>query len=310
MDSTLRFVLTLLAAAVVVVVICRSVKLPPLLGYLIVGIAVGPNALGLMPDSDGVGHLAEFGIVFLMFTIGLEFSLPRLIAMRGLVVGLGGAQVGFTLLATGTIAAGAGLLAGGAMTWQAAIVLGCALSMSSTAILAKTLSERLELNSEHGRRIIGVLLFQDLAVVPMLVLIPALAAPAGDLPASLALALAKITVTLVLLLKLGQPLMRRWFHLVARQKSSELFVLNVLLITLGLAYLTASMGLSLALGAVVAGVLISETEYRFQVEEDIKPFRDVLLGLFFVTVGMALDLAIEMRNKVVEAYRALINMQS
>jgi CPA2 family monovalent cation:H+ antiporter-2 len=291
MDSTLRFVLTLLAAAVVVVVICRSIKLPPLIGYLIVGIAVGPNAMGWVPDSEGVAHLAEFGIVFLMFTIGLEFSLPRLIAMRGLVVGLGGAQVGFTLLAGTAVAIGFGLLSGTAIAWQAALVLGFALSMSSTAILAKTLSERLELNSEHGRRIIGVLLFQDLAVVPMLVLVPALAAPAADLPASLALALAKVAITLALLLKLGQPLMRRWFHLVARQKSPELFVLNVLLITLGLAYFTSSLGLSLALGAFVAGVLISETEYRFQVEEDIKPFRDILLGLFFITVGMLVDVS-------------------
>jgi CPA2 family monovalent cation:H+ antiporter-2 len=291
MDSTLRFVLTLLAAAVVVVVICRSMKLPPLLGYLIVGIAVGPNALGWVPDSEAVAHLAEFGIVFLMFTIGLEFSLPRLVAMRGLVLGLGGAQVGVTALVATGLAIGIGLLASGTIGWQAAVVLGCALAMSSTAILAKTLAERLELNSEHGRRIIGVLLFQDLAVVPMLVLVPALTAPAGDLPAALALATAKIAVTLFVLLKLGQPLMRRWFHLVARQKSAELFVLNVLLITLGLAYLTSSMGLSLALGAFAAGVLISETEYRFQVEEDIKPFRDILLGLFFITVGMLVDLA-------------------
>ncbi len=289
MDSTLRIVLTLLAAAVVVVVICRQLKLPPLLGYLIVGIAVGPNALGWVPASSDVDHLAELGIVFLMFTIGLEFSLPRLIAMRGLVLGLGGAQVGVTAFACAAVALGAGHLVGVGIGWQAALVLGCALAMSSTAILAKTLADRLELNSEHGRRIIGVLLFQDLAVVPMLVLALALAAPAGDLPATLAMALAKIAVVLVLLLKLGQPLMRRWFHLVARQKSAELFVLNVLLITLGLACLTASMGLSLALGAFVAGVLISETEYRFQVEEDIKPFRDILLGLFFVTVGMMVD---------------------
>ncbi|MCE2949388.1 MAG: monovalent cation:proton antiporter-2 (CPA2) family protein [bacterium] len=296
MDSTLQFVLTLLAAAVVVVVICRSIKLPPLLGYLIVGVAVGPNALGWVPDSDAVGHLAEFGIVFLMFTIGLEFSLPRLIAMRGLVLGLGGAQVGVTALVGTAVAIGIGLFAAGTIGWQAAVVLGCALAMSSTAILAKTLAERLELNSEHGRRIIGVLLFQDLAVVPMLVLVPALSAPAGDLPAALALATAKIAVTLVVLLKVGQPLMRRWFHLVARQKSAELFVLNVLLITLGLSYLTASMGLSLALGAFVAGVLISETEYRFQVEEDIKPFRDILLGLFFITVGMLVDLAWIIQN--------------
>jgi len=291
MDSTLRFVVTLLAAAVVVVVICRSVKLPPLLGYLLVGVAVGPNALALVPDTAAVQHLAEFGIVFLMFTIGLEFSLPRLVAMRTLVLGLGGAQVLVTVLAATLIAfaVGASPMSASPISWQACLVLGCALAMSSTAILAKTLSERLELNSEHGRRVIGVLLFQDIAVVPMLVLIPALAAPVGDLPANLGIALAKVAITLFVLLKVGQPLMRRWFHLVARQKSSELFVLNVLLITLGLAYLTESMGLSLALGAFVAGVLISETEYRFQVEEDIKPFRDILLGLFFVTIGMLVD---------------------
>jgi monovalent cation:H+ antiporter-2, CPA2 family len=296
MHSTLQFVLTLLAAAVVVVVVCRSFNLPPLLGYLLVGIAVGPHAFALVPDTTEVEHLAEFGVVFLMFTIGLEFSLPRLIAMRALVLGLGGAQVVVTLTAFFLLALAAGSLllpAAGitAIGWQPALVLGCALAMSSTAILAKTLAERLELNSEHGRRVIGVMLFQDIAVVPMLVLIPALAAPVGDLPLNLALAFAKVALTLIVLLKVGQPLMRRWFHLVARQRSPELFALNVLLITLGLAWLTDLMGLSLALGAFVAGVLISETEYRYQVEEDIKPFRDILLGLFFVTIGMLVDLA-------------------
>ena len=193
MNSTLQFVLTLLAAAVVVVVICRSVNLPPVLGYLLVGIVVGPNALAWVPESAAVEHLAEFGIVFLMFTIGLEFSLPQLIAMRSLVLGLGGLQVLVTVIAGTAIAFGVGMLAlpGFSISWQASVVLGCALAMSSTAILAKTLAERLELNSEHGRRMIGVLLFQDIAVVPMLVLIPALAAPVGDLPVNLGLALVK-----------------------------------------------------------------------------------------------------------------------
>jgi CPA2 family monovalent cation:H+ antiporter-2 len=285
MPSTLPLVLTLLAAAVVVVVLCRLASLPPLLGYLVVGVLMGPHALGLVPDTESVGHLAEFGVVFLMFTIGLEFSLPRLIAMRVLVLGLGGLQVLLTSIAGALLALSVGL------AWQTALVLGCALAMSSTAILAKTLADRLELASEHGRRVIGVLLFQDIAVVPMLVLVPALAASIADLPVNLALAVAKIVLVLGLLLGLGQPLMRRWFHLVARQKSPELFALNVLLFTLGLAFLTESIGLSLALGAFVAGMLISETEYRFQVEEDIKPFRDLLLGLFFVTIGMLVDLA-------------------
>ncbi len=168
--------------------------------------------------------------------------------------------------------------------------------MSSTAILAKLLAERFELNSAHGRQIMGVLLFQDLAVVPLLILIPALGAPPENLVATLGFAVAKAAVVLTVLLFVGQRLMRAWFHVVARQKSSELFVLNVLLVTLGVAYITELAGLSLALGAFVAGVLISETEYRYQVEEDIKPFRDILLGLFFVTIGMLLDVRVVIDN--------------
>ena len=180
--------------------------------------------------------------------------------------------------------------------WQSGIVLGGALAMSSTAILAKLLAERFELNSPHGRQIIGTLLFQDLAVVPLLILIPVLAAPPEDLAPTLGYAVVKAVVVLTVLLFVGQRIMRPWFHVVARQKSSELFVLNVLLVTLGVAYMTELAGLSLALGAFVAGVLISETEYRYQVEEDIKPFRDVLLGLFFVTIGMLLDVRVVIEN--------------
>ncbi len=164
--------------------------------------------------------------------------------------------------------------------------------MSSTAILAKMLAERLELNSPHGRLIMGILLFQDLAVIPLLIVLPALTARMEDLAVNIGYAALKAAVVLALLLFLGQRLMRGWFHLVARQKSPELFVLNVLLITLGIAYVTEIAGLSLALGAFVAGALISETEYRHQVEVDIKPFRDILLGLFFVTIGMLLDLRV------------------
>jgi K+:H+ antiporter len=164
--------------------------------------------------------------------------------------------------------------------------------MSSTAILAKMLAERLELNSPHGRMIIGILLFQDLAVIPLLIVLPALTAGVEDIALNIGYAALKAAVVLALLLFFGQRVMRGWFHLVARKKSSELFVLNVLLITLGIAYITELAGLSLALGAFVAGALISETEYRHQVEVDIKPFRDILLGLFFVTIGMLLDLRV------------------
>jgi K+:H+ antiporter len=280
----LELVLLLLAAAVVVVVIFRVLKLPALLGYLLVGVIIGPHSIGLIADNEETRYLAEFGVVFLMFSIGLEFSLPKLMTMRRMVFGLGSAQVGVTLLICLAVA----ILLG--QDWRSGLVLGGVFAMSSTAILAKMLAERLELNTPHGRRIIGILLFQDLAVVPLLILYPALGQGGEAVARELLIALAKAGLVLFLLLTVGQPLMRHWFTLVARQKSSELFVLNVLLITLGLAWLTGLAGLSLALGAFLAGMLISETQYRYQVEEDIKPFRDVLLGLFFVTVGMRLDL--------------------
>ena len=283
MPTTFESVLILLAAAVLVVVLFRSLTLPPMPGYLIVGIAIGPHALALIPESADARQLAEIGIVFLMFTIGLEFSLPKLMTMRRLVFGLGAAQVVATMAIAWAVAVVAGL------DWRAGLALGGILAMSSTAILGKMLVERNELDSPHGRLTLGILLFQDLAVVPLLILLPALAAGIESLVANIAWALVKAAVVLSLMLFIGQRLMRGWFHLVARQKSAELFVLNVLLITLGLAYVTEIAGLSLALGAFVAGALISETEYRHQVETDIKPFRDILLGLFFISIGMLLD---------------------
>ena len=290
MHTTLEPVLILLGAAVLVVVLCRSLGLSTLAGYLIMGAAIGPHALGLIHDTGAVSVLAEIGVAFLMFSIGLEFNLAKLRTMRRIVFGLGLAQVLATLLAVLAAAVLVGL------PWQSGVALGGALAMSSTAILARLLAERLELNSEHGRRIIGILLFQDLAVVPLLVIIPALAAPPEQMVMDLVGAFAKAAVVLTVLLFVGQRLMRGWFHVVARRKSSELFVLNVLLVTLGIAYITEISGLSLALGAFVAGVLISETEYRYQVEDDIKPFRDILLGLFFVSIGMLLDVNEVIRN--------------
>lgn len=280
---TLHLILLLLATAVLAVVACRSLGLPPILGYLLVGALAGPHALGVLPDTASAHRLAEFGVVFLMFTIGLEFSLPRLFAMQRIVFGLGLAQVLLTMLAIG-----AGAMLWG-VSWQASLALGGALAMSSTAILSKLLADRRELDAAHGREVMGVLLFQDLAVVPLLVLIPALSQPVETLAGEVGWALAKAAVLLALVLFVGQRLMRAWFGLVARRKSSELFMLNVLLVTLGFATITEMAGLSPALGAFVAGMLISETEYRYQVEEDIKPFRDVLLGLFFVSTGMMLN---------------------
>ncbi len=284
MGGSLELVLILLASAVLAVVVFGWLHLPPLLGYLLVGVAVGPFALAWIPDTDEGRHLAEFGVVFLMFSIGLEFSLPKLFQLRRAVFGLGLVQV----LLTVAVALAAASLSGG--TWQAAVAVGGALAMSSTAIVLRLLAERVQTETPHGRDIVGVLLFQDLAVVPLLIVIPAIAQGNGDLLPHLALALAKAGAVLLVLLFAGQRLMRGWFHVVAKRRSHELFILNVLLITLGLAWLTEQAGLSLALGAFLAGMLIAETEYRHQVEEDIRPFREVLLGLFFVTIGMRLDL--------------------
>lgn len=289
--SSLELALLYLLAAVLGVVLCRSLRLPPMLGYLVVGVVIGPNALALAEDSDSVRHLGEFGVVFLMFVIGLEFSLPKLRAMRTHVFGLGLFQVTLTI-AVGVI--GPILLALVApkllpISWQTSLALSGALAMSSTAIVVKMMSERLELESEHGKRVMGVLLFQDLAVVPLLVLIPALSSPPEVLLRALGIASLKAAVLIALLLVGGQRVMRWWLTLVARRKSDELFVLNMLLVTLGLAWLTELAGLSLALGAFIAGILISETEFKHQVEADIRPFHDVLLGLFFISIGMMLD---------------------
>lgn len=279
-------VLVLLASAVLVVALFRRLHLPPILAYLAVGMAVGPHGFGWIPDTEDTRLLAEFGVVFLMFTIGLEFSLPHLLAMRRTVLGLGGSQVLITTLLVGVAA----WLLG--RSPEAAFVTGGALAMSSTAIVTKQLAEQTEIHSRHGRQSIAVLLFQDLAVVPFLILIPALGSGGeNDLLALLALTLAKGLVVFALLLAVGRWALRPLFREVAAAHSAELFMLTVLLVTLGAAWLTHAAGMSLALGAFIAGMMIAETEFRHQVEADIRPFQDVLMGLFFVTVGMLFDLS-------------------
>jgi CPA2 family monovalent cation:H+ antiporter-2 len=264
MATTLELVLLYLVAAVVGVVACRSLKLPPMLGYLVAGVLIGPNALALAKDSAAVTYLAEFGVVFLMFVIGLEFNLVKLRAMRSLVFGLGLSQVVLTIL--GTLAGNALLIWLFSWTgrpWElgygGAFVLGSAMAMSSTAIVVKLMADRLELETDHGKRVMGVLLFQDLAVVPLLVVIPALSQTGGAMASALGWALLKAVALLALLLTGGQQLMRWWLTIVARRKSDELFVLNLLLVTLGLAWITEHAGLSLALGAFIAGMLVAET---------------------------------------------------
>ncbi len=278
-------IVIVLLVAVIAVIICRRLNIPSMLGYLLVGFLAGPSVLHLIPKSEATDYLGEIGIVFLMFSIGLEFSLPKLKAMRRLVFGLGGMQVVITIAAiTGIL-----ILYKTPFTWSFAVA--GALAMSSTAIVSRILAEKTELGQPHGQMAMGVLLMQDIAVVPLMILLPALASGnSGNLWVELGWAALKMVVTLGLLFVVGSRVMTPWFRMVAKRKSSELFMINVLLVTLGVAYLTELEGLSLALGAFVAGMLLSETEYRFQVEDDIRPFRDILLGFFFITVGMKLDI--------------------
>ncbi|MFZ9764087.1 MAG: cation:proton antiporter, partial [Burkholderiaceae bacterium] len=303
MESILSLIVALLAVSVGVVMAARAAKLPPLIGYLVVGVAFGPHALGVAPDTDVTLWLAEIGVVFLMFSIGVEFSLARLRAMKTLVLGLGSAQVLLTIAAVSGLSLALTPFHG--MPWQASVVLGCALAMSSTAMVMRMASDRGELETAHGRPVVGVLLFQDLAVVPLMIIVPALAGVAAvssggsadvEMAQTLALALAKAVLVLVIMVVVGQRLVGPWLTLVARRKSQELFSLNLLLMTLGLAWVTEHLGLSLALGAFMAGMLISETEFRYQVEADIRPYRDVLMGLFFITVGMRLNLSVVMEQ--------------
>ncbi len=285
MHGNLSLILLLLVSAVCAVALFRVLRLPAMLAYFFVGLLLGPHNFGILSDTESSREFAEFGIVFLMFSIGLEFSLPQLYAMRSKLFGLGGAQVLLSIAVAMLTSHFLGL------DWASAFIVAAALSMSSTAIVSKVLAERVDLNSRHGRLSIGVLLFQDIAVVPIMVLIPALADTNANLTQVLGFAFLKAAAMLLVLFTVGKWLVNPWFNLVAKQRSRELFVMNVLMVTLLLAFATRMAGLSYALGAFIAGMLISETRYRYQVESDISPFRDILLGLFFVSIGMLLDVS-------------------
>ena len=276
--------LLLLAASVFFVTLARRVGLPTSMGYLLVGLALGPHALGVISDSGTTRLLAELGVAFLLFTLGLEFSVPRMLAMRREVFGLGAAQ----LIATGGVFALLGHALG--IAWLTAIVLGGAVAMSSTAILLQQLTERAELNRTHGRLAFAMLLFQDLAFVPLLALASALIG--GERLDSSAGAVAVVggVLAIVAVLAAGRWLLRPLFHEIAHSRLRELFTLAVLFVALGSAWVSHVAGLSFALGAFLSGMMLAETEYRHQIEAVIRPFRDILLGLFFISVGMLLDL--------------------
>ncbi len=278
-------ILILLIASLLLVALVQRLGLSPIIGFLLVGVVVGPHGLGVVPDYDVIQQMAEFGIVFLMFTIGLEFSLSRLWADRFMVLGLGGMQV---LLAAAVFALLAWALQLPPFT---AVVVGAALAMSSTAIVSRLLIEQGELNSLYGRATISILLFQDLATVIFLMIMPVMMSGSPLSQASdIALALAKGAAVFLALLFVGRLLIRPLFRYIARFHSAELFMLAVLTVGLGAAQFAHAMGLSLALGGFMAGLVVGETEFRHQVESDIRPFQDVLLGLFFITVGMLVDL--------------------
>ena len=289
--TTLRSILILLAVAVFVVAALRRLHLPAVLAYLATGFLVGPHGFGFIQDNAATSSLAEFGVVFLLFTLGLEFSLPRFIVMRRAVFLLGGLQVLLT-----TVGAALAAWSMGAQP-ALALVLGGAFAMSSTAIAAKQLSEQAEINLQHGRMALAVLLFQDLAVIPFLILIPGLNHGIGTaLAGDLLWAFGKGLLAVVVILAVGRWLLRPLLHQIATARSAELFTLTALLVTMASAFGTAALGLSLALGGFLAGMMLAETEYRHQVEADIRPFRDVLLGLFFITVGMLLNPAVVARH--------------
>lgn len=264
--------LLILSAVLTVNIVFRLFQLPVILGYLVVGVTIGPHVLNWVADTGEIKNLAELGVVFLMFTIGLEFSLSKLITLRYSVFVLGGLQV----LSSVSVTTFIGLLLG--MTVNESVIMGCVVAMSSTALVVKQLSEQFEIQSKYGLNTVGILLFQDLAVIPVLVIIANLSTTgAQTLYLSLLLALLKGLIALVAIIAIGRWLLKPLFHIIASTRIIELFTLSVLFVVMGAAWITASLGLTLASGAFLSGIMLGETEFRHQIKSEIRPFRDLLL---------------------------------
>lgn len=278
-------ILLILTTAVFIVWLFRKLKLPAILAYLAAGVLVGEFGFGVVQNESNYEHFAELGIVFLLFTLGLEFSLPRLLAMKSLVLAVGSLQVGVSLF----IFTAVSLLFG--LSFSAAFVVGSILALSSTAIVIRQLSESGAMKRKSGQLSVAILLFQDVAVVPLLIIIPMLALD-GDVSlfTTLGIAMLKGVMVVIFLLFVGKWLLPKVFDVIAQVRTDELFVLTTLLVTLLASALTQWFGLSMALGAFLAGMMLGESEYKYQLEADIRPYRDILLGLFFITVGMKLDI--------------------
>lgn len=285
MDQTFISIVSLMAIAVVLVWLFKRISLPPILAYLVAGVITGPELLKLFTNPDDMHLAAEVGIVFLLFTLGLEFSLARMVAMRRLVFGVGAAQMCLSTL----ILAGIGFFLGQNITGS--LIIGASIALSSTAIVIKTIDEQGKLNTQRSQVAVSILLFQDLAVVPLLIIIPLLSASSEvSIGTAIIISLVKGVIVVLLLLSIGKWLLPRIFNEIAKTKTDELFVLSTILIALLAAGTTYAFGLSMALGAFLAGMMLSESQYRHQLESDIRPFKDILMGLFFITVGMKLEL--------------------
>ncbi len=293
-DSEVLYdVLIFLVAAVVVVPAFRRLRTSPVLGYLAAGIVIGPHGFAVIRDSESAHTLAEFGVVFLLFMIGLELSVERLRALGRYVFGLGALQVIVTACLIGGVAWALGA------TGEAAIIIGGGLALSSTAFVLQLLIERGERAASFGKISFAVLLFQDLAIVPLLMLVTLLGEGEGSFVMAMGVAILEAAAALVLVVGIGRLVLRPVYRIVAETRSSELFVATTLLVVLGTGWLMSLVGISMILGAFLAGILLSETEYRHQVEADIRPFRGILLGLFFITVGMSIDLTL-IRSELIQ----------
>lgn len=291
--NTFDNIILIFLLAVAVSAIFLRLRFPTIIGYIVVGIVVGPHAFGLILDLETTTRLAEFGIVFLLFTIGLEFSLTRLIMLRRMVFGCGSLQVSLSVLSTMAI----GWLIG--MTITETIIVGCVVAMSSTAIVIKQLTDQVELNTEYGANAVALLLFQDLAVIPILIFMLNLSGiESAPLLPALFWSLIKGLAAILIILSMGRWILRPLFYQIAETHSLELFTITALLITLGAAWLTDKFGLSMVLGAFGAGIMLGETEFRHRIETDIRPFKDVFLGLYFLSIGMLLNL-----NVVIDAWQ-------
>ncbi|WP_096084661.1 monovalent cation:proton antiporter-2 (CPA2) family protein [Agaribacterium haliotis] len=297
--ETLAFLLTV----VIVVPLCKKLRISPIIGFLAVGAITGPHAIALVDDVEAVQHVAELGVIFLLFTIGLELSFERLAAFAKQIFGLG--TVHFLLCAT--------VLSFCAWFWdnsaEASIILGCCLALSSTAVVMQLLTEKGEIASSHGRSVFSVLLFQDLMVVPLLILVTIFGAHSDASIGSIVVrALLKAVVAIAAIIVVGRYLLRYLLRLAARTRTVEVFMAATLLAVLFTATLTGISGLSMALGAFLAGVLLAETEFKHQIETDIEPFKGLFLGLFFTGVGMNIDflLAVEKSWWVLSAVIGLL----